>query len=177
MKDGYHYTCKECKKVQSKSYREENKDKIKLSSAQYYVEKKEVISVRNKEWKDANPEKVIFQRKKRYEENKDEILLKGKIHRQNNKPKYNAKAAKERAARKNATPPWLTKDHKTFIEIQYQMAKLLEDRMGIEYHVDHIHPLQNESVCGLHVPWNLRVIPAFDNLSKGNKLIGGDLGK
>ena len=112
-------------------------------------------------------------RKKLYEENKEEVLNEQKIYRQNNKPKLNAKAASERAAKRQATPKWLTKDHKTFIEIQYQMAKLLEDRMGVEYHVDHIHPLQNESVCGLHVPWNLRVIPALENISKGNKLIGG----
>ena len=177
MKDGYHYTCKQCKNIQGKAYKEENKDKIKESSAQYYLEKKEVISVRNKEWKENNKELIAIKRKEYHEKNKDMQSEKAKVRRQNNKPNYNAKAAAERAAKKNATPKWLTKDHKTFIEIQYQMAKYLEDRMGEEYHVDHIHPLQNDSVCGLHVPWNLRVIPAFDNLSKGNKLIGGDLGK
>jgi len=41
---------------------------------------------------------------------------------------------------------------------------------GIQYHVDHIIPLQGENVCGLHIAANLRVIPARDNLAKSNKL-------
>jgi len=39
---------------------------------------------------------------------------------------------------------------------------------GKLYHVDHIIPLNGANVSGLHVPANLRIIPAEDNIDKGN---------
>lgn len=62
------------------------------------------------------------------------------------------------------TPPWLTNSMLSDIEGFYKQAQDSPEDM----HVDHIVPLQGEFVSGLHVPWNLQVIPASDNLSKGN---------
>lgn len=171
IKDGYHYTCKECKKVQTKNYKINNKDKIKLSSAIYYLENKDRISARNKNWKIKNPDKLKEEYKKYYEQTREEQLKKGKIYRQNNRVKLNAKAAKERAARNRATPIWLTDLDKMQIEWYYAAAKVMTETSGIEHHVDHIHPIKGDNFTGLHVPWNLRCIPAVDNVSKGNKLI------
>jgi hypothetical protein len=65
-----------------------------------------------------------------------------------------------------ATPVWADRDA---IRAVYRKAKRLTKQTGIKHHVDHIVPLQNDKVCGLHYAVNLRVIPAIDNLKKSNK--------
>lgn len=71
-----------------------------------------------------------------------------------------------RSTRRNACPKWLTEEQKKKMSDIYKKAK--EMSVIESYHVDHIIPLTNDSVCGLHVPWNLQIIPAEDNLKKGN---------
>ena len=51
----------------------------------------------------------------------------------------------------------------------YWLAQDLNKVTEGNYHVDHIIPLQGDGVCGLHVPWNLQVLPADVNIAKGNK--------
>ena len=80
----------------------------------------------------------------------------------------NASAAKRRAAILKRTPAWLSNDDKREIELIYKIAARVSKETGIKYHVDHKVPLQGETVCGLHVPDNLQLLKAFDNLSKGN---------
>ena len=68
---------------------------------------------------------------------------------------------------KNATPSWANKES---IKEIYQLAAKLTESTGIMHEVDHIVPLKGKTVCGLHVPWNLQVLAAKDNLSKSNKV-------
>ena len=122
-----------------------------------------------KAWRQANREKHRASTKAWYEANKEEKLAKNKAWAQVNKDKVNAFAAKRRAARINRTPSWLTKEDLGKIKELYKEAQKLREETGEEWHVDHIIPLQGENISGLHVPDNLQVIRAKDNLSKANR--------
>lgn len=82
--------------------------------------------------------------------------------------------ANYRAKKFNATPQWLSKEDRQLIREVYTFAKLREQAKGGKWHVDHIVPLRGDFVCGLHVPWNLQVLPAKANRLKSNKLIEGE---
>lgn len=86
-----------------------------------------------------------------------------------NRSKRNALVAKRKAAKLNRTPSWLSQEHLEQIEELYTMAKMFEMYTGQQYHVDHIVPLQGKNVSGLHTPWNLQILPAKENMSKGIK--------
>ncbi len=88
------------------------------------------------------------------------------------KAKRMSEAATYRAKKLGAVPPWLTKEHEDAIEAIYQEAMDREAVTGVPHAVDHIVALKGvcrkiwrrsgvhkHVVCGLHVPWNLRVIP------------------
>lgn len=88
-----------------------------------------------------------------------------------NPAKVIANANKRRADFELRIPPWLTDEHWEEINTFYLEAKRLTKETGIEHHVDHIYPLRGKLVSGLHVPWNLQVLTAKQNLQKSARLI------
>lgn len=137
-------------------YIEEERRKGRVRSAQYYADNRDLKLAKLAVWRDENREVVRAKVRRWNSENKDVL---------------SAHAAKRRAAKLNATPGWLTQADLKMIKTEYSLAAWCSEVMGTEYHVDHIIPLLGKTVCGLHVPWNLQVIPANDNLRKSNKLV------
>lgn len=45
----------------------------------------------------------------------------------------------------------------------------LEELTGIKWNIDHIVPLKNDLVCGLHCIDNFQLLTKDENLSKSNK--------
>ncbi|HKJ63551.1 MAG TPA: zinc ribbon domain-containing protein [Hyphomicrobiales bacterium] len=82
-----------------------------------------------------------------------------------NRPAHHARTKLREKHIRQATPPWA--DLPAIADV-YRRAAVLAETTGIPHDVDHIVPLRGKSVCGLHVHWNLRPLPASDNRSKGN---------
>jgi len=76
-----------------------------------------------------------------------------------------------RRKHRQASPPWLTRKQKQEMRELYKIAITMTKTTGEQYVVDHNVPLRSEFVCGLHVPWNLRVITQEENLKKSNQLV------
>lgn len=117
------------------------------------------------QWLNQNPHRVIAI-KQRYA-TKSEVVARRRIERQQYKLANPAKVVADtrwrQATKLRATPPWADRDA---IAAVYTEARRLGFETGIPHHVDHIIPLRGKGVCGLHVPWNLRAIPARDNYLK-----------
>jgi 5-methylcytosine-specific restriction endonuclease McrA len=93
------------------------------------------------------------------------------VHKKNNPELYKALVSVRKRRHREATPPWITKEQKLQMRQMYLEAQRLTKLTGERYVVDHIVPLINDAVCGLHVPWNLRIMTQEENLKKSNKLL------
>ena len=136
--------------------------------AEYFREynRKTEIKDRKNEWYLANREQVIDRAKTRPAEKLREYR---NTWKENNKTQVRADTKARRRKHRQATPPWLTRKQKTEIRQIYQIAITMTKTTGERYVVDHIVPLLGKDVCGLHVPWNMRVITQDENLKKSNK--------
>lgn len=168
-RDGYSPICKSCKKSYNKAYYNKNKSEIVEQKKSYYYKNQEALLAQKKEYYDSNRELVIDKVQTYRKNNKQKISeMKSKYQREN-RHKTNRVGADKRARKRQRTPSWLTKSQKEEMNNLYWLAQDLRSITGEDYHVDHIVPLAGKDVCGLHVPWNLQVLPSDINISKGNK--------
>jgi 5-methylcytosine-specific restriction endonuclease McrA len=155
-------SCVECLKVEW--------DQANIKRAEYF--------------KQYNQSEAGKEAKREYYERNREIVIARANARPLSEKRVGQKAWKERnllwvrADTKNrrrkhrqATPPWLTRAQKSEMRELYKIAITMTKTTGEKYVVDHIVPLRSELVCGLHVPWNLRVITQEENLKKSNQLV------
>jgi hypothetical protein len=152
--------CIECLKVEWQNAAE--------TRAEYFREynQREDIKDRKNEWYQENREAVIAAAATRPAAVLREYRNAWKA---NNKTQVRADTKARRRKHRDATPLWLTRKQKSEIRQLYQIAITMTQTTGEQYVVDHIVPLRGEFVCGLHVPWNLRVITQDENLKKSNK--------
>lgn len=163
-------------KCAKKTYYLKQKQQYPFYFNNYYLSNKTKLLNKANIYYKENSNKVLSKRKIYYERNKQKCLNIQKVSRlkkidkylkiskdwkKNNKDKVNYSCNLRRAKKFKATPK--------FANLQKIKKIYLNCPKG--YHVDHIIPLNNPIVCGLHVEWNLQYLPAKENLSKSNKLI------
>ena len=169
--------CVECWPTYGKTQYERHKDRILERSRQNqhkYREQRKEYALKNKEYlkqktreRNQRPEVKERNRKRHKEywlnnkERRREIA-----NRYANSAKGQAKSRVRQLAKRNATPTWVCLES---LEVKHKERITMSRLTGVPHHIDHIVPLQGDNVCGLHVPWNLRVITAEHNLSKHNK--------
>jgi hypothetical protein len=153
--------CVECVKLETEKYREKRAD--------YFTEynKSDRGQEAKRKYYEANKEQVIARAAAR--PTKEKSAYKAR-YKEANPELYRALVSFRRRRFRDATPPWLNSEQKKAIRALYLHAQSMTEATGERYVVDHIIPLQSDIVCGLHVPWNLRVMTQEENLKKSNKL-------
>jgi hypothetical protein len=145
-----------------------NKEDRDAYIKEYRIKNKVKMAEWQKKYREENKERLIMYEKERYVRRKEVKAIYIKKWSAENKGKVNAISARRRAAKLNATPAWADKEA---IDRMYIVSNFLTNKLDEPHHVDHVIPLQGKNICGLHVEYNLDVIPAVDNLSKGNKIV------
>lgn len=102
--------------------------------------------------------------------NSDKVNYNSRKYRAGNRAKRVALCRSYRSQKEVATPKWITPDDWKSMEEFYKTAKELQWLSEEPLHVDHVVPLNGDSFSGLHVPWNLQILPASANIKKGNRL-------
>ena len=91
----------------------------------------------------------------------------GRLWHKKNRDKVSESNRYRKRKLNSATPTWV--DRNALRALEKERVEL-ERRTGIKFEIDHIIPIKNPLFCGLHVPWNLQIVTANYNNSKGNRV-------
>lgn len=176
--------CCECQRIRMLNYSRSNPEENRARAAAFYKEhpekslaytkqryadNPEKFREYSKQWYANNKEKLLEYAKRYYKDNTEQMIANAQNWQKLNPAKVNANANKRRAQKLSAIPKWETPGDIAHIKWLYKQANLLTKSTGIVFHLDHIYPLQGETMCGLHTPSNLQIITQNENNQKFNK--------
>lgn len=162
--------CKSCCSEYAKSIYQNNKKEVLQRNAGWKCENKDKCREYTQKYRSNDPERARELSKKAVAKwraaNPEREKAATKNYRINNPEKMRVLWIQRQKYVRRATPSWV---NKFFVAEAYHLAKVRNQFLGGNWHVDHIIPLRGKNVCGLHVENNLQVIPGKANLRKGNK--------
>jgi len=150
-----------------RNYRERHPDRVKASRLKFNLARPDSALASNRKWRSENIELHRTRCREYMAKNKEQRKDYYKVWELLNKDIRRANIRRYQARKIMAMPKWLSEDMLNDIQSFYTRAISKEAQDGIPYHVDHIIPLGSKTVCGLHVPWNLQVLPSIQNQIKG----------
>lgn len=181
--DGLNARCKECNRARALRYArevrqtQEGREAHKAASRKWYAKKVATdggraalnanSNLRKREWRQGveNREKERARGRERIALLRADPTARERLNRiramwdQKHPGRANNKVAKRRAHLGKATPAWADR-----VELRRIYEACPEGK-----HVDHEIPLRGKTVCGLHVPGNLRYLDPLENSRKGNR--------
>ena len=155
-RNGYHQYRSSCKSCESKAQVERNRKKMQ-ADPEYKAKSLNKLT----EWGVQNKERRLEceaeRRRNRYANDEN--------YRANVCSTVSGSRSRRNESAKNFP---LSERHKEQIKAIYSTCSKVSKSTGKLHEVDHIVPLLGDNVCGLHVPWNLAIIPKAMNRSKNN---------
>lgn len=183
-RDGLDARCKPCVRLIGAAYDARNREKRAAAARSRRELDPAGAKAAERKWYKKNSEYARQAQRDRYaknpEVNKQAVANWRKVRpgygsfavglwRQENPHKVRAQVAKRRCDKLERTPPWLTREDFQTMEFFYFMARALTENTGVPHHVDHVFPLRGKYVSGLHVPGNLQILTATENMQKKNR--------
>jgi hypothetical protein len=171
------YSCKQ----RADGVRADCKACTKEMSAAAYVSNKQRRYVQTKNWQGANKERVRANRLRAYQQDprpSKEATMRWRRanlvrhreyrreYRQINPASVVASELRRKRALEQACVKWASSKAMSAI---YRRARSLSKSGAGVFEVDHVVPLRHPLVCGLHVEFNLKILPRTENRQKSNR--------
>lgn len=151
-----------------KKWASKNREALRAYAKKKYESNREALIQKAKNYYATNRMRVLMRAREYRQKHGDVVRKKDANYKISHRDVVYANCAKRRAYKRKCAVNWADKDK---IRAFYALSGKLSKSMGVRYSVDHIIPMKNATICGLHCEANLRVIPAWLNNKKSNEML------